>query len=129
MSRRPSWSYLVPHLLRSLFRRRQTIGYPVGPLELNPRYRGRIELDIVKCVGCGQCAVDCPTGGLTVRRLVGGGVQVVLNHDQCASCGLCEESCSTGAIRQVPRFVPAATRRAAMCTEWTKPGRAEGGDS
>lgn len=128
MSKRSSQSYLVPHVLRQLFRKRETIAYPAGPLELPAAYRGRVTVDIALCSGCGSCARDCPCGGLEVERLEGGGVHITLRYDQCASCGLCEASCRTGAIHMESAFVEANAARDTLNAEWTREGPRERSD-
>ncbi|MFH1085949.1 MAG: 4Fe-4S binding protein, partial [Chloroflexota bacterium] len=79
---RPSHSYLLPHILRRLLRSRETIAFPAGPVELPESYRGQVVVDISRCSGCGLCARACPTGGLLVERLEGGGVRVRIAHDR-----------------------------------------------
>ena len=120
MSRRPSRRYLVPHVLRRLLQKRETIAYPAGPLELPDAYRGQVIVDIDKCVGCKRCSRDCPSQCLLVDREGKEYVRVMISHDLCASCGLCEWVCPTGAIRLLPQFVGAATSRAALRSEWTR---------
>ncbi|MBM3187274.1 MAG: hypothetical protein FJZ90_00950 [Chloroflexi bacterium] len=120
MSSRTSRSYLVPHLLRRLFGKRETIAYPAGPLVLPEAYRGRVTVDIAKCTGCGLCARDCPCAGLEVERLNGGGVRVTLYHDRCANCGLCELGCRRGAIHLTPRIAPSVSDLRELCEQWER---------
>lgn len=126
MPRRSSRSYLIPHVLRNLGAGRSTVRYPFGPLEIPPSFRGRVEVDIERCVGCGLCARDCPTGCLEVERLPGGGVRVAHRYDGCATCGQCEESCRQGAIRLTPTFCAGASTRDVLCTEWRREGKRRG---
>lgn len=51
-------------------------------------------IDKDRCTGCGVCAVDCPTGALTVSR--GGeedAYQLIFQQDICDGCRICGKSC------------------------------------
>ncbi len=54
----------------------------------------QVEVDIEKCVGCGECVDGCPG---EVYGLVQGAAQVV-NIDECHGCHTCEELCESNAI-------------------------------
>ncbi|MBI4303284.1 MAG: 4Fe-4S binding protein [Chloroflexi bacterium] len=53
------------------------------------------EIDVEKCIGCGDCVDWCPTGAV---RLVNGKV-VMLHPENCHYCTDCETVCPVGAIR------------------------------
>jgi NADH-quinone oxidoreductase subunit I len=120
MRRKSLRGYIVPHLLRTLFRQRETIRYPQGELELPQTYRGAVVVDISKCVGCGRCARDCPCGSLIVTRLPDGGVRVVQDYSTCAECGQCELVCPRDAIHLAPRFREAGVDRDDMVLTWQR---------
>ena len=120
VSRRISRTYLVPHLLRNFLRKRTTVSFPYGPLDLGESYRGQVAVDIDACVGCGRCARDCPTGSLVVERLDGGGIRILHFYDRCASCGQCVISCGPKAIRLEPSFRAGAPSREELRGEWVR---------
>jgi NAD-dependent dihydropyrimidine dehydrogenase PreA subunit len=52
------------------------------------------EVDIEKCIGCGECVDICP---VSVYELDGGKAKVV-NEEECVGCESCIEVCEQGAI-------------------------------
>ncbi len=127
MPRHSSRAYLIPHLLRTLFRPRVTVHYPYGPLSLTPAYRGEVICDIDACTGCGLCARDCPSRALKVERKPGGGVVMEHLYDRCSSCGQCEIGCRRGAISLAPSFVRGVQSRDSLVHRWEK--QAENADA
>ena len=82
MSKRLSYLYLVPRVLRTLIQEPVTVAFPRGPLELSQAYRGQIVIDIERCKGCGLCAKDCPADALTVERLGRESVRIIHLFDR-----------------------------------------------
>lgn len=55
---------------------------------------GKVVLDGSKCTGCSLCALDCPTGALTISSSGEADVyQLLFNHSLCFACGQCVEVC------------------------------------
>ena len=55
---------------------------------------GKVTLEKARCTGCGLCALDCPSGALTVSS--GGEAdvyQLLFKHNLCVACGQCVEVC------------------------------------
>lgn len=84
---------------------RVTLPYPFGPgSPVAEGFRGKLDIDETKCVGCGGCANVCPSrlirfydDGTTTR------MQFVL--DRCTYCGRCAEVCRYHAIAVVGQQV------------------------
>ncbi|MFC1969354.1 hydrogenase iron-sulfur subunit [Chloroflexota bacterium] len=55
---------------------------------------GRVTLDDSSCTGCSLCAVDCPTGALTViASEETGDYRLLFDHSNCVACGKCAAIC------------------------------------
>ena len=79
------------------------------------------------CVGCRQCALDCPYEAITMIERVGGGRSdevALVNPELCVSCGICSGSCApmgvgppgrTGRdqVARVRKFIASPERRPA----------------
>jgi ferredoxin len=55
---------------------------------------GKVTLEKDRCTGCGLCALDCPSGALTVSADNESSVyQLLFKHNLCVACGQCVEVC------------------------------------
>lgn len=98
-----------------LFRQPITVQYPDRTQKpvvqtLPDRYRGILDLDDAKCIGCLLCMQICPIDCIYLEavKLEGrkGKAPTIFNIDiaKCMYCGLCAEVCPTGAIFHTRRF-------------------------
>lgn len=98
-----------------LFRQPITVQYPDRTPKpviqtLPERYRGILDLDDPKCIGCLLCMKTCPIDCiyLEVVKLEGrkGRAPTIFNIDvaKCMFCGLCAEVCPTDAIFHTREF-------------------------
>ncbi len=83
----------------NLFRKPRTEAFPLGPTDTPKSYRGRIEVDAEKCVGCSTCAQVCIGEAIHLKEEEAG-IRLIVWHTSCTFCGLCEYYCPTKAIRQ-----------------------------
>lgn len=61
---------------------------------------GKLELDASQCIGCGLCAVDCPTEALTASsNEETDSFQLSFQHDRCVACGRCVKVCPEKCLR------------------------------
>jgi formate hydrogenlyase subunit 6/NADH:ubiquinone oxidoreductase subunit I len=82
---------------------RVTLPYPFKPSVPPDGFRGRLEVSLDKCIGCGACANVCPP------RLIN-----VIDHDtmrkvefilgKCTYCARCADICPTQAITMSKEF-------------------------
>ena len=97
------------------FRRPMTIQYPdkiEKPVQemLPESYRGLLEVDLRRCIGCGLCAKTCPIQAVQtkVEKNPATGVREIVQFDvdigRCMYCGLCSETCKYEALMHTPDF-------------------------
>lgn len=88
-----------------------TVGYPLTPAAPERNWRGRVTVDTTHCVGCGGCAVVCPSRCILITDL-DERTRVMTRHlDRCIACGRCEDACAYDAIHMVADW------------EWATPDR------
>jgi len=82
-----------------------TLPYPFEPYTPGEDYRGKPEYDFEKCLGCGACAVACPSNAISLKQNSEKDLLIwELNYGRCIFCGRCDEVCPTGAIRLSQEF-------------------------
>jgi len=92
---------------------------------------GKVELDGSQCTGCGLCALDCPTGALTVSTSgETEAYQLLFKHNLCLACAKCIEVCPEQCLHlertlEVDKFNRPATvlfeDTIVMCSECGRP--------
>lgn len=90
-----------------------TAPYPLGPppAPLPAGFRGKVEVDVDKCVGCGGCANVCPARAFVIQDPSQEQRVITLYRDRCTYCARCEEVCQEGAIRLTLEFELATDNR------------------
>jgi len=86
-----------------MFDKKQTVKYPYEKIEMFPRYHGRFELDVDKCIACGLCANACPNKVIQLEKEKVDKKQFltkyVMRIEYCLFCGLCVEACNKDALK------------------------------
>ena len=93
-------------MLRTAVDRPVTEEYPFGKKVVTERFRGKLDIDPVKCTGCSVCEIVCPAGVITMvpvgSRKVGSRDVDVKRPEfdlySCISCGQCVDDCRFGAL-------------------------------
>ena len=109
-------------MLRTAVERPVTVRYPFGPSVVAERFRGKLDIDPIKCTGCGVCEIVCPAEVITMvptgKRKVGDReIQTkrpVFDLYTCISCGQCVDDCRFGALWLTRDFELAVFKKESM---------------
>ena len=88
-------------VLKNLFSKPATTGYPFEPAHYPERMRGHVEIKIDACISCGLCARSCPPGALKVDRAAG---TWTINRFDCVQCGNCVNVCPKKCLDMMPGY-------------------------
>jgi formate hydrogenlyase subunit 6/NADH:ubiquinone oxidoreductase subunit I len=80
--------------LKNLFGGSITMPFPkAAPTEVD--YRGQLQLDETRCIGCGKCATFCTTKVIEVKRDKDNKDAYQWSYDagKCTFCGRCLDAC------------------------------------
>ena len=104
-------------VLKNLFSKPATTGYPFEPAHYPERMRGHVEIKIDACISCGLCARSCPPGALKVDRAAG---TWTINRFDCVQCGNCVNVCPKKCLKMMPGYTtPDTTRHSDTYTRTT----------
>ena len=109
----------------SLFKKPETVLYPVQTKEQPAGLKGHIELDAKACILCGMCDRSCATGCITVDKQAR---TWSIDRFQCVQCGYCITVCPKKCLSMDPNYAPASTVHASDVVEvpeQAKPVKAE----
>lgn len=100
---------IFKEVITHLFRKPATCAYPFEPAHIYPHFRGRIEFDSSKCIGCQICVKVCPSKAIEIplsaeqpaaeegkpaRRKF----DCIMKLDHCVYCAQCVDSCPKKAL-------------------------------
>ena len=54
-------------VIAHLFKKPATSSYPAGKAKIMPDFRGRIDFDSSKCIGCQMCVKVCPAKAIEIK--------------------------------------------------------------
>jgi formate hydrogenlyase subunit 6/NADH:ubiquinone oxidoreductase subunit I len=99
-------------MFRTMLERPVTAQYPFAKTSITERFRGKLDIDPVKCTGCSICEIVCPAGVITmvpVGKKTIGSREVEIKRPTfdlytCISCGQCVDDCKFGALSLTHEF-------------------------
>ncbi len=90
-------------VLKNLFKKPMTIKFPYESIETAPRYRGKHEFYIDRCISCAICQRVCPNQAIRMvpskNKEKYPKLYPEIDLGKCCWCGLCEEFCPKDAIK------------------------------
>jgi len=72
-----------------------TVKFPKEPSPAPEGFRGKIEYDREKCIGCGLCVRFCPSNCIHMKE----NKKIRINLTECTFCATCEEVCPVKCIK------------------------------
>ncbi len=118
-------------VIRHLFKKPATCGYPFQKAFIFPNFRGRIEFDSSKCIGCQMCVRACPAKAIEIpasAQQPPAPVQAegqppvaakkkfdcIMKLDHCVFCSQCVEICPKKALHATQDFELASVDHKAL---------------
>jgi formate hydrogenlyase subunit 6/NADH:ubiquinone oxidoreductase subunit I len=96
---------MLPGLFKYLVSKPVTVLYPAQRTPVPPRLRGKLAFHKDKCISCGACARDCPSGACQMEKREGEAKKFPTFYiERCLFCEQCAESCPKDAIEMTQEF-------------------------
>ena len=113
-------SYLTfaMEMLGNMFKPPVTTDYPIKPRTPIEGDRGKVVIDITKCIFCGSCQRNCPADAITVNRAKG---TWEINPFSCIQCRGCVDNCPKKCLTMDPMYTAPATEKAKILVQGTPP--------
>ena len=98
--------------------------YPYTKSEAPQGFRGMIQYNMRKCVGCGLCERECPSAAI---EMIGKGKEAEFKVllDRCTFCSQCADSCPVDAITLTDRYELAEITKEELIIEFKRPHLSE----
>jgi len=110
----------LPELVRSLFKKPNTVDYPFKKLDVPKDFRGTPFLHPEICVACRACERDCPAEAIEITSVVEAEkkFKMIIHNDRCVHCAQCVDSCPTAAMEMDNLFEIAGFDRHDLKMKW-----------
>jgi formate hydrogenlyase subunit 6/NADH:ubiquinone oxidoreductase subunit I len=118
-------------VMRHLFKKPATCSYPFTPAKPHAQFRGRIDFDSAKCIGCQICVRVCPSKAIEIplsgeqppapAQVEGQPAAAarkkfdcIMKLDHCVYCWQCADSCPKQALITTQDFELAQVDKAKL---------------
>jgi ech hydrogenase subunit F len=95
-------------IIKNLLNGPVTLMYPQKKRTYTPITRGRVEVNINKCIFCGMCDRRCPTYAITVTK---DSKEWQIDRLKCCTCDLCVDICPVKCLSMENQYTPPITDR------------------
>lgn len=127
---------ILPQLLKQLFQKVATNPFPARhmppsltealaspealtpPVPVGKRFRGRLNYDRNKCIGCKLCVKVCPAQATDYQAEE---KKIVIHNDRCCFCAQCTEICPVKCLTMSDEFLISSYERRSNVVKDTGP--------
>ena len=102
---------MIQQVLKSLFKKPATEGYPFAKFEMPENFRGKLKFYPERCIGCKMCMRDCPSNAITIRKVADKVFEADIDLGRCIYCAQCVDSCPKKALEATCEFELASIDR------------------
>ncbi|MCB7036996.1 4Fe-4S binding protein [Eggerthella sinensis] len=92
----------------SLFKKPETLLYPVQTKTPPAGLKGHVVNDVDRCILCGICMKRCPCSAITVDKAAR---TWSINRFRCVQCGSCVRECPKDCLTMEPTYTPPAAEK------------------
>ena len=110
---------VFPFIMSMLFKKPATVSYPATKAEMPDNFRGKLQFDKEKCIGCNICVRNCPARAIEIEKVpdVEKKFKALVYLDRCIYCAQCVDSCPKKALQSTKEFELANSDRANLKVE------------
>jgi formate hydrogenlyase subunit 6/NADH:ubiquinone oxidoreductase subunit I len=112
---------IIFEALKSIFKKPATEQYPFVKQEKPSTFRGRIDFESEKCIGCMMCVRDCPANAIKIIKVADKVFEAEIRLDKCIYCGQCVDSCVKKAVRITNDFELAQLDKSKLKVTYGRP--------